>query len=153
MPFDPTLTDAALLDQMGTDAAMWASEFVNRFNVIAAEDLMVGWFANAIEAGRSAALAAANPPAPSLGIEYPPFHDPAAASPPAQADETDPGDVPFPARRAMQQALWDECIRPGDNEWTTWTDSIALAETAAKALRRAGWEVVPMTSDSVASDV
>lgn len=58
-------------------------------------------------------------------------------------------DVPFAARRAMQQAIWDECISPGDNEWTTWTDSVHLAETAARALHRAGWQVVPMTSDDL----
>lgn len=56
-------------------------------------------------------------------------------------------EVPFPARRAMQQAIWEECIRPGDNEWTTWSDSVALAETAAAALRKAGWQVVPMDDE------
>lgn len=42
----------------------------------------------------------------------------------------------------MQTALWERCIRPGDNEWTTWTDAIILAECAATALWEAGWSVV-----------
>lgn len=52
--------------------------------------------------------------------------------------------VPFPARKAMQDAIWNECIRPADNEWTTWTDAITLAETAADGLVRAGWTVVAL---------
>ncbi len=39
----------------------------------------------------------------------------------------------------MQQAIWSECIQPGDNEWTTWTDSCILAEVAAEALTANGW--------------
>lgn len=57
----------------------------------------------------------------------------------------EPGDddsaVPFPARRAMQVAIWEDCIRSGGNEWTTWSDAVILAETAARALTRAGWDV------------
>lgn len=49
--------------------------------------------------------------------------------------------VPFDARRAMQKALWERCISQDDNEWTTWSDSIALAEVAAQALTEAGFEV------------
>lgn len=52
--------------------------------------------------------------------------------------------VPFPARRAMQDAIWKECIAPHKNEWTTWSDSCILAEVAATALVRAGWKVVPL---------
>lgn len=52
--------------------------------------------------------------------------------------------MPFPAYRAMQDAIWKECIRPGDNEWTTWSDAIALAYCAGQALLRAGWKVVPL---------
>lgn len=52
------MTDAELLQSMGTDARKWAHEF-NRI----AQDLgtpemdegwLIGWFANAIEAGREA---------------------------------------------------------------------------------------------------
>ena len=35
--------------------------------------------------------------------------------------------VPFPAHRAMQEAIYHECILPGDNEWTTFSDSCAVA--------------------------
>lgn len=49
--------------------------------------------------------------------------------------------VPFPARKAMQDALWNDCIL-SNNEWTTWTDSITLAEVAAAALTKAGFAVV-----------
>lgn len=45
-------TDPELLSHMGTDAAKWASEFVKLHG--GDEGLMLGWFANAIEAGRSA---------------------------------------------------------------------------------------------------
>lgn len=48
--------------------------------------------------------------------------------------------VPFEARRAMQKVIWEECML-SDNEWTTWTDAIILAETAAQALTDAGYEV------------
>ena len=47
----------------------------------------------------------------------------------------------------MQQAIWDDCIAPADNEWTPWTDAIALAEAAAEALTKAGWKVVPLDAD------
>jgi len=57
-------------------------------------------------------------------------------APDEPTDDDRASDVPFPARRAMQQAIWDECSRPGGNEWTTWTDAIALAECAARALTR-----------------
>lgn len=50
--------------------------------------------------------------------------------------------VPFPARKAMQEAIWSECIAPANNEWTTYSDSVALVECAADALHRAGWRVV-----------
>jgi hypothetical protein len=43
----------------------------------------------------------------------------------------------------MQDALWTKCFSDG-TEWTTWTDTIALAEVAAEALTHAGWAVVPM---------
>ena len=56
---------------------------------------------------------------------------------------TDPITVPLAARQAMQKALWERCIQPADNEWTTWTDAIILAEAAATALWEAGWAVVP----------
>jgi hypothetical protein len=51
---------------MGTDARVWAEEFCKRFGVVKLNEsflfsdnsdqigLMIGWFANAIEAGRDA---------------------------------------------------------------------------------------------------
>jgi hypothetical protein len=56
--------------------------------------------------------------------------------------------IPFPARKAMQDAIWRECIAPGNNEWTTWIDSIALAECATNALRRSGWQVVAVAGSA-----
>lgn len=50
--------------------------------------------------------------------------------------------IPFDARKAMQDAIWGDCIAPHDNEWTTWSDSIVLTETAAAALVKAGFRVV-----------
>ena len=48
--------DSDLLNIMGIDASKWAEEFCKRFgNDIIDEGLMLGWFANAIEAGRAAA--------------------------------------------------------------------------------------------------
>ena len=46
------LTDGGLLGYMGTDAQRWAQEFCAMHD--GDEGLMIGWFANAIEAGRSA---------------------------------------------------------------------------------------------------
>jgi hypothetical protein len=58
--------------------------------------------------------------------------------------------VCFDARRAMQKAIWDECIQPADNEWTTWSDCIILAETAAAALTARGFAVVgPCDADPI----
>jgi hypothetical protein len=51
------LTDGELLERMGTDGAAWAREFMIRFadrREEIDEGLMIGWFANAIEAGRTA---------------------------------------------------------------------------------------------------
>ena len=42
-----------------TDAHVWAKEFIrmkNLHNFDIDEDLMIGWFANAIETGRSAGI-------------------------------------------------------------------------------------------------
>ena len=46
--------DAKTLDDMGTDAAKWTDEFM-RINPLGPDwGAMVAWFANAIEAGRTA---------------------------------------------------------------------------------------------------
>lgn len=45
---------AAFLARLGTDGQVWAREFVARHG--GDEGLMLSWFANAIEAGRSAGL-------------------------------------------------------------------------------------------------
>lgn len=47
------------LDDMGTDGQKWAQAFVDRFG--GDEGLMIGWFANAIEAGRTAGMASGYP--------------------------------------------------------------------------------------------
>tara|TARA_Y100000296_G_scaffold49760_1_gene57017 strand:- start:2949 stop:3125 length:177 start_codon:yes stop_codon:yes gene_type:complete len=47
------MNDADLLSAMGTDAQTWAQEFCARFPGND-EGTMLGWFANAIEAGRNA---------------------------------------------------------------------------------------------------
>jgi hypothetical protein len=65
---------------------------------------------------------------------------------------TDPITVPMEARLVMQKALWERCIRPADNEWTTWTDAIVLAECAATALWEDGWTVVRSDSWRLRSD-
>jgi hypothetical protein len=44
--------DGELLAKMGTDAEKWATQFVLRFG--GDKEALTGWFANAIEAGRSA---------------------------------------------------------------------------------------------------
>jgi hypothetical protein len=50
----PAETDAEVLQRMGTDGAKWAAEFVHlRRTRDMDEGAMIGWFANAIEAGRS----------------------------------------------------------------------------------------------------
>ena len=44
-----------LLARMGTDAAIWATEYEERFPDKTPDwGTLVGWFANAIEAGRTA---------------------------------------------------------------------------------------------------
>jgi hypothetical protein len=48
--------------------------------------------------------------------------------------------VPFAAKYLIQQAIWDE-FRRGDNEWTTWTDAVALAEAVANRLGQEGYVV------------
>jgi hypothetical protein len=45
-------TEAQLVERMGVDAAVWAKEFCLR-NRVFDEANMIGWFANAIEAGRA----------------------------------------------------------------------------------------------------
>lgn len=47
--------------------------------------------------------------------------------------------VPFDARKAMQSAIFE--MFKMENEWTTWSDSVALAEAAAQALEDAGFVV------------
>jgi hypothetical protein len=63
------LSDGDLLQAMGTDAEKWAAAFktINRLRVLD-EDLLTGWFANAIEAGREAGRQAhpAEPPPVSI---------------------------------------------------------------------------------------
>lgn len=46
-------TDAQLLQRLGTDGRKWAAEFKERFGNQSEldEEALVGWFANAIEAG------------------------------------------------------------------------------------------------------
>lgn len=44
-----------MLTRMGTDAQVWANEFMKRHPGLDKDDL-IGWFANAIEAGRSAGI-------------------------------------------------------------------------------------------------
>ena len=51
------MTDGEILEVMGTDAAKWTDEFLRinpDLNIPDAWGVMVGWFANAIESGRSA---------------------------------------------------------------------------------------------------
>jgi hypothetical protein len=45
-------TEAQLVERMGVDAAAWAKEFCSR-NRTFDEGNLIGWFANAIEAGRA----------------------------------------------------------------------------------------------------
>lgn len=47
-------TAGAFLEYCGTDAAKWAEQFCGMFECEADEGTMIGWFANAIEAGRAA---------------------------------------------------------------------------------------------------
>lgn len=51
-----------------------------------------------------------------------------------------PDAVPFMARKAMQEAIFE--MFKQENEWTTWSDSVALAEAAAQALEDGGFVVV-----------
>ena len=55
--------------------------------------------------------------------------------------------APEGARQAIQRNIWERCLRPGDNEWTTYTDAIILAECAATALWEAGYEVRLLDGD------
>lgn len=60
-------TAGQMLARLGTDASAWADEFVGMFHILnhdgqeldhdEAWGLMVGWFANALEAGESAGYA------------------------------------------------------------------------------------------------
>jgi hypothetical protein len=50
-------TDGQMLARLGTDAQLWAREYVFKSKVpfsLVDEDFLMTWFANAIEAGRSA---------------------------------------------------------------------------------------------------
>ena len=49
------MNDAELLVKMGTDAAKWANAFCERFPQCD-QGVMLSWFANAIEAGRTEGL-------------------------------------------------------------------------------------------------
>lgn len=50
------MEDGHLLNEMGVDGLKWAEKFCDKFGIEGHidESLMLGWFANAIEAGRSA---------------------------------------------------------------------------------------------------
>ncbi len=53
---DDRMSDSDLLTKMGTDAVKWVDEYMARFaNELPDEGNLLGWFANAIEAGRDAA--------------------------------------------------------------------------------------------------
>jgi predicted RNA-binding Zn-ribbon protein involved in translation (DUF1610 family) len=57
----PEESDADLLHRLGTDAQKWARALLERCQLldqVDAEGFLIGWFANAIEAGRSARVAA-----------------------------------------------------------------------------------------------
>lgn len=56
-----TRTDAEILTAMGTDAAKWTDEFMRVQTGPLDWGAMVSWFANAIEAGRSAGMKATCP--------------------------------------------------------------------------------------------
>jgi hypothetical protein len=65
-------TDGDMLARLNTDGQEWAREFCKRFSTplaILDEQLMLGWFANAIEAGRSAGYEAGMIEARALVIE------------------------------------------------------------------------------------
>ena len=51
------MNDVEVLTKMGTDAAKWATEYEERFPGTTPDwGTLVSWFANAIEAGRNAAI-------------------------------------------------------------------------------------------------
>ena len=51
------MSDIDLLAKMGTDAAKWANEYMDRFSDETPDKgTLIGWFANAIEAGRSVGI-------------------------------------------------------------------------------------------------
>jgi hypothetical protein len=71
----PERTAGEMLTYMGTDAAKWAAEFVHlRKTRDMDEGAMISWFANAIEAGRSAGMKATCPHGDvcdlSAGVSY-----------------------------------------------------------------------------------
>ena len=48
------MSDVDLLAEMGTDASKWVDEYMARFaDELPDEENLLGWFANAIEAGAS----------------------------------------------------------------------------------------------------
>lgn len=57
---DARMSSADLLEQMGTDGAKWAAEFRRVAISLGYSDMdegwLIGWFANAIEAGRGASV-------------------------------------------------------------------------------------------------
>jgi hypothetical protein len=65
-----SLTDGQLLQRMGTNGAAWAAEFRKIALKLGYSDMdegwLIGWFANAIEAGRGASR---------LDDRKPPWHD------------------------------------------------------------------------------
>ena len=51
------MSDIDLLAEMGTDASKWVDEYMRRFGDEAPDEgTLLGWFANAIEAGRNAGI-------------------------------------------------------------------------------------------------
>ena len=51
------MSDIDLLAKMGTDASKWLDEYMDRFGDEAPDEgTLLGWFANAIEAGRNAGI-------------------------------------------------------------------------------------------------
>ena len=101
--------DGDFLQRLGTDASQWADEFLNmlRYSHHAPTTLekitMIGWFANAIEAGRSAGLAAQKDKPESAGY--------------VRAFETDDDPHTDAARNAQQEHLDEAANLASSAQW------------------------------------
>jgi hypothetical protein len=103
----PAMTDGELLASLGTDAQKWADAFGDRFAAIPSRGTLDTWFANALEAGRTAGRA---------DVQF-------------QQAPAKPGPCQFMVAEQTGAGIWRQ-VR-GSSYWTTYDDAESEAQELA----------------------